>query len=265
MRSSTEVLAGQQLAGGTANRGRVIRVGHTVHRPSGPHTPAVHALLGHLTAAGFAGAPQAIAVNGTTEVLTYLDGTAAVEPLAAWALSADAVADVGALLRRYHIGAASFDPRGHLWQRAVPAPWRGTLVTHNDVNPANVIFRGGRPMALIDFDLAAPACPAWELAIAACFWAPLRNGDDIVDSRSGRVHSRFRDLLEGYGAPTKLRRQVAEASIAANAWIAGIIEEASMRGHPAFGRVWASQAQMYARADDWLRRNHRRLLDVACS
>ena len=170
---------------------------------------------------------------------------------------------MGALLREYHRHARSFDPEGHRWQRPVPARWRGPLVTHNDVNPANVIFRDGRAVALIDFDLAAPATPAWELAVAACFWAPLRSADDIEDVRQGRVWERFRTLLDSYGASARMRRDVVEASVEANDWIAGIIEDASRRGHPAFGRLWAMQAERYARADDWLRRNQGRLSAVA--
>ncbi|WP_327045885.1 hypothetical protein OG320_30135 [Microbispora sp. NBC_01189] len=35
---------------------RVVRIGGTVRRPARRWTPAVHGLLGHLAAAGFAGA-----------------------------------------------------------------------------------------------------------------------------------------------------------------------------------------------------------------
>jgi len=45
------------LSGGNATGG-VVRKGQTVRRPAGPWTPAVHALLAHLHAAGFAGAPR---------------------------------------------------------------------------------------------------------------------------------------------------------------------------------------------------------------
>jgi hypothetical protein len=263
MRSSTEPSPARVLAGGTANRGRVVRVGATVHRPRGPHTPAVHALLRHLEAAGFDGTPRVISISDRSEVVSYLEGDAAVEPLAPWALTLDAVAGVGELLLRYHRAAEGFDGRALAWQRSVPTRWRGPVVAHNDVNPANVVFRAGRPAALIDFDLAAPATPAWDLAVTACFWSPLRAAEDVGDDRSGQVHARFRALLDGYGAPRALRREVADACVAANGWIAGIIEDASLQGHPAFGRLWASQAQMYARADRWLRSNQGRLADAA--
>jgi Ser/Thr protein kinase RdoA (MazF antagonist) len=233
-----------------------------VHRPRGGYSPAVHALLGHLDAAGFTAAPRVLGGNRRAEVLTYIEGTAATEPLADWALTDDALISVGQLLRRYHRSAADFDGAAQQWQRAVPPRWRGPLVTHNDTNPANVIFRDGRAAALIDFDLAAPGCAAWELAVAACFWAPLRDEADVADSRQGESAERLRELLDGYGAPVALRLDVVEACVAANEWIAAIIHDASLRGHPAFGRLWAAQAQVYDRADAWIRKYEGRLADA---
>src|ERR1700726_2077322 len=70
------------LSGGTANRGLVIRVGDTVLRPTAPCWRATHALLAHLSAVGFDGAPRVLAATPATEMLTYMDGQAAVLPLA---------------------------------------------------------------------------------------------------------------------------------------------------------------------------------------
>jgi hypothetical protein len=253
----------RQLAGGTANRGRVIRIGEAVHRPSGDYTPAVHRLLAHLQDGGFAGAPGVVEALPGREVLTYIPGRAATEPLARWALIDAALVSVGVLLRDYHRHASSFDGAGLHWQRPVPEPWRGTLVTHNDLNPANVIFRGGRAVAFIDFDLAAPGTAAWELAVAACFWAPLRDGADIDDSRRGRILARFRLLLDAYGADGALRRDVALAARAANRWIADVIEEAANSGHPAFGQLWERAMSLHERADRWLTAHRDGLLGAA--
>lgn len=240
------------LAGGTANFGRVIRVGDRVHRPAGPHTPAVHALLRHVRDQGFLRVPEVLGRDGDVEVVRYIEGWAAIEPVAGWALSDDAIHAVGGLLREYHRHAAGFDLAGRQWQRQVPRRWRGDLVTHNDLNPANVVFRDGQPCAMIDFDLAAPSTAAFDLAVTACFWAPLRDAADIVDSRRGRVLDRFRQLLEAYGADSALRREVSEATPAANAWIAGVIEDNAQRGHPAFSRLWQGAMGMHHRASAWL-------------
>ncbi len=147
----------QPLPGGTANRGLVIRVGSAVLRPTAPCWRATHALLAHLSASGFDGAPRVLAAGPRTETLTYIDGRAGVPPLAPDMLTDAALVSVADLVRRYHDAAASFDPAGHQWPRPIPARFRTGLVSHNDVHPANLVFRDGRAVALIDFDLAGPA------------------------------------------------------------------------------------------------------------
>lgn len=63
------------LGGGNVSGG-VMRIGDTVRRPAGPWTPAVHALLGHLHAAGFHGALQPLGLDELgREVLTFISGT----------------------------------------------------------------------------------------------------------------------------------------------------------------------------------------------
>src|SRR4051794_17195164 len=241
------------LPGGTANRGRVIRIGDAVHRPRGPQTPAVHALLVHLATRGFTAAPRVIRLGTQTEIVGYIPGVAPpTDPVPPWALTEPALESVGTLLRDYHRHVAGFDAAGRTWQRPVPARWRGPLITHNDLNPANVIFRDGRAVALIDFDLAAPGQPAFDVAVAACFWAPLREEADIADSRQGLVFDRFCLLLDAYGADTALRRRVAAAAPAANRWIAAVIEDNAKRGHTAFGRLWQQAQGMHRRADNWI-------------
>jgi hypothetical protein len=65
------------LAGGNVSGG-VVRVGDTVRRPAGPWTPAVHALLDHLHAVGFRGAPRPLGLDDRgREVLTYVPGPVA--------------------------------------------------------------------------------------------------------------------------------------------------------------------------------------------
>lgn len=243
------------LRGGTANHGRVIRVGDTVVRPRGEHTPTVHALFDHLAARGFTGAPTALGTDGNTEIVSYLHGTAATEPVQPWALTDRALISVARLLRAYHEAAAGFDVAGRRWQREIPAPWDGPLVTHNDLNPANVIFRRGEAVGFIDFDLAAPGQAAFDLAVTACFWVPLRAAADIDDSRRGRVFQRFGLLLDAYGADAATHRAVALAAGAANHWIADIIRDNAARGHPAFGHRWEQTRGVHHRASDWLHRH----------
>jgi hypothetical protein len=253
---------GAPLPGGTANRGLVLRVGDTVLRPTAPCRPATHALLAHLAAAGFDGAPRVLTFDAATEVLTYIDGRAAVPPLPAETLTDAAMVSVAELLQRYHQAAASFDPAGYQWPRPIPAPFRTGLVSHNDAHPANLVFRDGRAVALIDFDLAGPGSAVWDVAAAARYWAPLLDDQDITDCRQGRALERFRIFVSASGLTLAERRLVAEAVVASHDWTYAIVTEAAAAGHQGFADHWRSVAAQAGRARRWCHR-HRRDLRAA--
>jgi hypothetical protein len=152
----------------------VERNGAAVRRPTGPWTPAVHALLQHLEAVGFAGAPRVLGIDAQGyELLSYVAGEVPHAPLPSWARTDPALRSVARLVRRYHDAVRSFIPPPDAQWQATSSPTVGTLVCHNDLYPGNVVFRGGRAVALIDFDFAHPAPPLWEVAMAAWHWVPL--------------------------------------------------------------------------------------------
>ena len=251
------------LPGATANRGLVVRVGETVRRPTAPCWPATHALLAHLSKVGFDGAPRVLAAGPAIETLTYVDGQAAVPPLAEDTLTDAALVSVADLLRRYHLAAASFDPSGYSWPRPIPARFRTGLVSHNDAHPANLVFRDGRAVGLIDFDWAGPGSAIWDLAATARYWAPLQDEADITDSRQGRVLERFRILLDASRLRRADRRRVAEAVVANHDWTYAIVTEAAAAGHQGFADHWRLVAESATRARRWAQRHQRDLLAAA--
>jgi Ser/Thr protein kinase RdoA (MazF antagonist) len=236
------------LLGGTANHGRVVRVGDTVRRPVRDTSPATRALLEHLAAVGFDGAPRYLGIDAEgREVLSYVPGHAVTPPYPDWALGEDALRSVAYLLRALHDAVEGFDAQAHVWPRPVPAPFRTLLTTHNDPNLHNVVFRGGRAVALIDFDLASPGSRVWDVAAAARLWAPLRTDADVDDRRRGRSLERLSTFVDAYGLDPAERGLLPEAVLAAHDWIYALVSEKAGDGHEAFGQYWREGASDRAR------------------
>ena len=129
--------------------------------------------------------------------------------------------------------------------------------------PANVIFRGGRAVALIDFDLAGPGGICWDLAAAARYWCPLHDERDVTDLRQGRALSRFRLLLEAYGLTAAERIEVAEAIVTNHDWDCATIAQGVQAGHPGFIDSWNENGGTMIRARRWCQAHQHALLAAA--
>ena len=233
------------LPGGMANRGRVVRIGDTVRRPLRDTSPATHALLRHLEAVGFDGAPRLLGVDEQDrEVLGYIPGTVAIPPYPDWALTEEALVSVAQLLRAYHRAVASFDPRPYAWPSSPPDAFAGELVSHNDPNLDNVVFRDGRAVGLIDFDLSSPGSRLWDVACAARLWAPLRPDPRIRDTRRGAVLRRFGLFVAAYGTDDLDLAQVTAAVQQNQEWFWHLVDRHAAAGHPAFLEYSRSEVRM---------------------
>ena len=162
------------LVGGVAHAGRVVRVGDTVRRPAGPHTRATSRLLLHLESVGFEGAPRFLGLDEQgREVLSYVSGDVALSPYPPWSMADAVLVELARLLRRYHDAVSSFVLEGASdWSTELADPVGSGVVCHNDVCPENVVFRDRVPVALLDFDFAAPGRRVWDMAFTAGMWAP---------------------------------------------------------------------------------------------
>ena len=110
--------------------------------------------------------------------------------------------EVGRLLGSFHEAARGFElPEWVSWHHP-ELPGTRTVVCHNDVSPRNTVFRNGWPVAFLDWDLASPTPPAWDLAHVAWQFVPLSG--DAGCARNGwpsppdRIR-RLRVLCDGYG------------------------------------------------------------------
>src|SRR5690606_35066274 len=142
------------LLGGDVTEG-VVRVGDTVRRPLGDHSPLVHAVLRHLEAVGFDGAPRLLGIDEKgREVLTFVDGEVAGRPWPEWVADGERACSVARLARRLDDAMLPLGlPDGaEPVDRTGPGPVP-TFVGHRDFTPENTVFRDEVAAAVIDFDL----------------------------------------------------------------------------------------------------------------
>lgn len=199
----TLLLNGQRLEGG--NVGGAVRIGPTVRRATGSWTPAVHALLAHLSAIGLNGVPRVLGTDELgREVLTYLPGR--VVDVDGEVVAAATLERAMRWLRRYHDAVDGF---------TVGGPWRNLsrplsadeLICHHDFAPYNVALSssatGEQIVGVFDWDLAGPGTRLEDLAFAAWNWVPLHRPLPAQQSAA-----RLRLMAEAYGC------RVAPADIA---------------------------------------------------
>ncbi|MFG2588185.1 phosphotransferase enzyme family protein [Streptomyces sp. NPDC048438] len=247
---------GEVLHGGMTHPGAVVRRGDTVERPAQPHTPALHTHLRALAAAGFDGAPTPLGTSGDglRERLGYIPGDVPLPPFPPWSLTDEALHSVGVLLRRLHRASASLPvDRAVPWPaeladpEAASSPDTALILCHNDVCPENVVFREGHAAALIDFDLAAPGRPLWDVATAARYWVPIFAEDP------GTAH-RLRVLADGYGLTAEDRTALLPAIEQAAAAARAFTERRVRDGDPLYVRALAARGgwERWDRHQAWL-------------
>lgn len=228
------------LTGG--NLSPVVRVGATVRRKAGTWTLTVHALLEHLEQHGFDGAPRVLGFDEEgREMLTYLEGATDASGDPAWVWSERALTATARLIRRYHDICRTFEPpAGSRWQVMVGAPKDGEIVCHNDLAPFNAVFQDGVPVAFLDWDLAAPGPPLWDVAYAAWRFVPLyadptqRGWTADVAARAARL----RLLSDEYGLLRRERTELVETVERRIRCSFDTLEAWGREGKPGWSEMW---------------------------
>jgi hypothetical protein len=214
------------LTGGRITPG-VVRVGNTVRRPMNPNSDFVHDLLRYLEGVGFDAAPRFLGKDKEgREILSYREG--AVPENIRPDYSDDVLRAAARLIRRYHDAVAGSDLAGP-----------EEVVCHNDISPVNFVFENGLPVAMIDFDAAAPGSRLRDLAYGLFLWLNL-GFDGLPLAKQPR---RTRIFFESYGLRQPPRGFVDE--------LLQQQRDKAARTEPSFreaARWWGAQA-------DWLERN----------
>lgn len=208
-----------------------VRVGSTVRKDAGPWTPTIHGLLRFLQDAGFDFAPEPLGIDAHgREILTWLDGVAAMRPWPDALLGDEGVMALGKILRRYHDVVRAFDPGEEACWRVGRRPLApGEIVCHGDFAPWNTLWVSGGLVGVIDWDMAEPGRPIDDVAFLAQHLVPLRSDawargvgftdtpsraarlsllcetygeimpDDVIDAAEG-LYERDRDRTVNFGA-----------------------------------------------------------------
>ncbi|TDC49549.1 alpha/beta fold hydrolase [Jiangella ureilytica] len=252
------------LLGGDVSEG-VVRVGATVRRRPVEGAAAVHAYLRHLEKEGFAHAPRFLGFDDRgREILTFLDGEMGGRPLAPWAVSEDALREIAVIQRKLHDCSADVPlPDGVSWPPPVELPGVAPLpdhreadvVGHNDITFENTIFVDGRPVGIIDFDLAGPTTRVLDVVTTMRYWAPLTAPADrdpaLRDADAGR---RMRIFADAYGLDEVQRAQLLDVADRrfTRAWHA--MKHRAETDGGGWARMWADGAgDTIRRSQAWLR------------
>jgi hypothetical protein len=237
----TGVVDEQQLRGGVANAGGVVRVGDHVLRPSNSYSRSIHRFLLTLRDAGFEGASLPVGIDEDgRERLQFIEGDVPIPPFPAWAQSDAALASTTALLRELHGASRAFDPTGMAWSSEMADLAGGPIICHNDVCLENVVFRGGVAVGLLDFDFAAPGRPVYDLAQLARMCVPI--DDEINAVRLGWEPAdrptRLRLVADAYGVDVDSRAQLLEILAESIARGGSFVRRRVEAGDPNFIKMW---------------------------
>jgi hypothetical protein len=249
------------LPGGDVTEG-VVRVGSTVRRPMGEHSPVVHGVLRHLEAVEFDGSPRLLGIDDRgREVLTFVEGEVAGRPWPAWVADESRALSVARLVRRLDDALVPLGiPEGYedsARQDGSPAPVGPTpsFLGHRDVTPENVVFRAGQAHALIDFDFVRPSSRVDEVVSLLTWWAGWMAPQDRNSVlRPIDPADRGRRLVDAYGLTMEDREWVVPVAIstAQRAWFS--MRDRAERLGGGWRRMWSEGVgDRIQRREQWLR------------
>ena len=254
------------LQGGVGNAGLVVREGDRVSRPARPQSETIQALLRHVRATGFDGAPEPLGIDGHgREWLSYVAGDVPFPPYPDWSVTDEALASVAVLLRRFHDATLGFERRGdRAWDPEMARAAGGEVICHHDVCLENVVFRDGAAVALLDFDFAAPGTRMWDVACLTRMCVPIDCPEDAGRMRRtvGDPFRRLRLVADAYGLSADRTELVDLLGMqtSAGGWF---VKRRVDAGDAAFTRMWdeTGGAERYDRRRDWFEAHRRHFLD----
>ncbi|MEM6552492.1 MAG: phosphotransferase [Planctomycetota bacterium] len=173
------------------------------------------------------------------------------------AASAEAVAKATRFLQAHYLAAAGRvnDAGLHDWP---------TTVVHSDWHPGNMLFRGSRVVAVIDYDAARLQQRVLDAANGALQFSILGGGDDPATWPEYLDESRFKRFLRGYDSVPDNMLSRAELDIVPDLMTEALIAEAviPIAATGRFSRMHGAPfLQMVCRKVTWLKNNAGKLIE----
>jgi hypothetical protein len=145
----------EPLAAAEGGPSQVVRHGDTILRPAQPWTPTIHALLRHLEAVGFAGAPGWSATATTDRATKCSPTSRARSSTRTHGAMRQSGASGGCCASSTTPPQASAPRRRRSGSRGTStADTPGSIIGHCDTGPWHIVARDGLPVAFIDWTLA---------------------------------------------------------------------------------------------------------------
>lgn len=194
----------EPLTGGHVSK--VVRIGNTVRRSTGPWTPTIHRLLAHVRSKGVLWVPEPLGLDEAgREILSFIPGDVP-HAMPGWVWDEQVLIDVARALREWHDATADFSAPDATWGLSSSSPVE--VICYNDFAPYNCVFRNGKFVGAIDFDFCSPGARLWDLAYTAYRFVPLMPGPDAHEAIPGekspfeapRMKERLDLFLSNYGA-----------------------------------------------------------------
>lgn len=162
------------LNAGKTNLGKIIRKGNTIRRPINGNSNFVQKLLCYLETVNFDASPRFLGIDEQgREIISYLEGDVPSNLI----YYSDEELILGAkLIRRFHDITAGCELAG-----------TQEIVCHHDLSPCNFVFIKNAPIAIIDFEMAAPGKRIFDLAYAAWLWLDIGNIDITANEQKRRL------------------------------------------------------------------------------
>jgi hypothetical protein len=223
------------LRGGAVTDG-VVRVGDTVRRPARPGSELMRDVLVRVEAAGFDACPRWLGIDAEgRDILSWIEGETFVErgrmhPYlddTAGRITFDdrQVTAAMRLLRRYH------------------DTFRDRVTCHGDYGPWNLVWRGGMPVAIIDFDRVHDGPVSDDIGYALRVFLGYGWSDETPEELVRRTRAALAAYGEDFDVPVVLAQEYdrAEARCRENGW------DRQLARLPRERTWWGENGRLFAR------------------